>query len=398
MNKSFLTTLMLGTVAVANVAGFTLKTQHNTNQKVTKVNHTVDQTQPVFYKQLAFTLAQNSFPFAHFYQAKNGFLYACTTNGGLLFSKNNINFQKITTVPSNVIFTTFLQAKNGDIYLGSHTGIFMSQDGIHFKQIFTASVDHLYQSKNGDIYVTSDAITKAAGLYIAKDGVHFVQISTMSFWSTFLQAKNGDIYMQAATGLFMSKDGIHFIHLLKYGVGKLYQASTGTIFACTSFGLFSSTNGTDFQKILNAQVHQFIETKNKGFYAGTYAKGLFHSLDGKTWTQVQSVALNSQIVLIKQMTNHDIYVATYQKGFYVEKNTSSSFIVNDKLSPFIIEENPLGGVLMLGEYFRFYLFNQYQLQGPLNNMPTSDLFVAKKGFYTTELNPQTQNYAVYYWQ
>lgn len=98
------------------------------------------------------------------------------------------------------------------------------------------------------------------------------------------------------------------------------------------------------------------------------------------------------------MPNGDIYIQSEHNGLFLKKANQQNFSLFSKLNTEKVVANPVGGVLVWGALYHVYNIFNYKISPSLSHSLVTGLSTTKSGFYTTELNPQTEQKTAFYWQ
>jgi len=216
------------------------------------------------------------------------------------------NFWQQTNGPYGAVVTTFTQSKNGDIFVGTEGGIFLSKDnganwklfglqGFLIKQILINSKGYVYSSSDSGLFKSTDYGTTWISLKsgsIGRIGINSNDYIFRTVGNTFPPVTE--------TGVLRSTDdGVSWVEVntgLTSLPNKLVISSLGYIFVSTGYGqLYRSTdNGDNWIQIGKSNLGNYVQTlavdENQQVFAGTSAGEIYRFIDtsfsGGYWSYV----------------------------------------------------------------------------------------------------------------
>ncbi len=220
----------------------------------------------------------------------------------------------ISTVLINSVFIPI--ARNEDVFLGTDSGIFLSDDGgVHFTYFMnglSATKVYCFEEFVGKVFAGTDN-----GLFILNGNKwQFYGISDKHIYS--LKAINGELYVGSSDTLFKI-DGSGTIEKIGKFDFRIHQIFTfkNLILSATTAGLVRLDN---FKKVFDMPVLSTATTEI-ALYAGTHV-GVKKSFDGKNFTDT---ALTDKIVRAAAVSDEKILFFGTDSGLYMSEDCGKSF-------------------------------------------------------------------------
>lgn len=192
-------------------------------------------------------------------ESRSGMVYVGTSQNGLFVDNlNKTNqFEKVIG-PGDA--TQIIQMHNSDnVYVSSLKGLWVSSDGINFKQNTGAGTNisfwNILGTENDSLYLASNL----HGVLYSTNEINFkrpIGIPTSAIMPPFtpmLQTANHNIYIAGGGVLYASQNGINFKNIWAFSssiqILSMLQNRSEIVYAGTTAGLYSSNNGIDFHKV-----------------------------------------------------------------------------------------------------------------------------------------------------
>ncbi|GEM_PF-5591295 len=258
-------------------------------------------------------------------------LYAGTNGNGLFVSKDSgASWQQSNAVMGTLaIINALAEDKDGNIYVGTPTGVFKSDNtGTNWSQFLsTTSINSMFVDKTNTIYVGS---TISGVMYKSADeGATWHDISAKNISHAiigFVMDNKNNLY--AATngdGILKSGDaGANWtaintgLPLLTISDIKTNKDNSGLYVVVAGKGIYDSTDGITWSLLSdNPSVTSIFIDSNNYIYSGTDGKGILRTTDNKNWLPSNNNLgdiTQSTILNFNSDTFNNLYVGTLNKA------------------------------------------------------------------------------------
>jgi photosystem II stability/assembly factor-like uncharacterized protein len=229
------------------------------------------------------------------------------TSGGLLFAfhccgapiyrsaDNGATWTAFTdTAVTANEFSSFLETKDGAIFLGSSKGVYRSNNGGNsWARVYSSPTGAIHQTVDGTLFAASGGIIRSDD--------------------------NGSTWAPASQGL------------TNRSIRSIVSNSAGTVFLATGEAIFKSTDrGSSWERTDSVfqrnDISQLLVDSNGRLFASTGSTkegydfapaGVFTSSDdGSTWTQVSSGLTNQNIISMTLTSGNHIIAASERGGLF----------------------------------------------------------------------------------